>query len=96
MVLHTITHNSVVKPSDKVLWNTIDDEAIVLNMNNGYYYTLNGVALAMWQACDGNRTIHEAARALIDVYDAPQAQLEQDMVAFFQDCLNESLVTIVT
>ena len=96
MAVRTITKKSVVKPADKVLWNTIDNEAIILNINNGYYYTLNGVALAMWQACDGTVPILEAARVLTQVYNTTQAQLEQDMVAFFQDCLNESLISVVT
>ena len=90
-----ITRESIVKPAENVLWNTIDDEAVVLNINNGYYYTLSPVALSMWNACDGTSKLYCIADALTQVYDATPEQLEHDLIIFIRECLRESLMVVV-
>lgn len=95
MTANALNLDTIAKPADKVLWNQIDDEAIVLNLNNGYYYTLNSVGCEMWKLLDGTQTVRNIARVLCEIYDATQEQIESDMLTLLSECQNEELITVV-
>ena len=95
MSSESLEFHSIVKPADQVLWSRIDNEAILLNLNNGYYYTLNAVGCEVWNLLDGDQTVKEIATALCNIYDVTQEQLERDLLALLQGCLEEHLLTRV-
>ena len=90
-----ITSDTIVKHADKVIWNRIDDDAIVLNLKTGYYYTLNSVGRDMWKLFDGEHTVRDIGMALCKEYDVDLQQIELDILALLRDCKNEHLITIV-
>ncbi len=95
MTLQSLELTTIVKPADKVMWSRIDDEAILLNLHNGYYYTLNSVGCDIWKLLDGTQTVQDIARALCTIYEVTQAQSETDLLALLHECLTENLITIV-
>jgi hypothetical protein len=95
MALKPLELTTVLKPADKVMWSRIDDEAILLNLHNGYYYTLNAVGCDIWKLLDGTQTVQDIARALCNIYEVTQEQSETDLLALLQECLAENLITIV-
>jgi len=95
-VLEHLDTNTIVKPADSVSWSCIDDEAILLNLNNGFYYTLNEVGCEVWKLVNEQRTIREIGIEMCQIYDVDQQQIEQDIWTLFQEMQQEELIGIVS
>lgn len=48
-----------------------DDEAVVMDMTSGLYFSLRGAAAAIWSAIEAGATREQTAAALSARYDAP-------------------------
>ena len=84
----------VTKHAESVAWNCLDDEVILLNLRNGFYYTLNEVGCDAWQLIDEKRTIREIGREVRKMYDVDLPQIEQDLCLLFQQMYQEGLIVI--
>jgi hypothetical protein len=77
----------------RVVHEVIDGEVIMINLENGKYYTLNESGAVLWslmqQGCDT-----EAMIALIAKYfSVPAALIERQGIPFFEQLLSEGLVS---
>jgi hypothetical protein len=92
MMTEHLDLHTIAVPAEHVCWSCIDDEAVLLNLNNGYYYTLNPVGCDVWQRLDGARTVQEIGAEMCDLYAVQQPQVEQDILALFRDLQHEDLI----
>jgi len=61
----------------------------------GIYYSaprlqiaaINELAYEIYKLCDGSRTTREVENALLEEYDAPEAQIKSDLLAFLGNAL---------
>jgi hypothetical protein len=74
---------------------TVADEAILINLKTGVYYSLNPVGAAFWAALDGRRTVAEHARAIAAEYGVDESVVQGDLLELAGDLLRERLVGIV-
>ncbi len=45
----------------KLVWRKLDNELVVLNLEEGSYFTMNAVGSTIWEAlCDGQNAEHAA------------------------------------
>lgn len=65
---------------DHVLFQEMNGNAALLNLDTETYFGLDEVGVRMWHAMSEAENLAAAARALADVYDAPLATLETDLV----------------
>jgi hypothetical protein len=52
------------KAGGHVIFETIDGEAVVINLDNGNYYSLRGVSAVVWSALTSGHSVEETAAAL--------------------------------
>lgn len=81
---------------DHVCWSELDGEAILLNLDNGFYYTLNPVGCEVWKLMDGCRTLTEISTEIQAQYDVERKQLQEDVCSLFQQLQQEDLIGIMT
>ena len=65
---------------------------VLLNMDDGRYFALDGVGGRVWDLCDGSRTLSEIAAILAEEYEAPAETIERDLAELINDLTNEELV----
>ncbi|MGN6242361.1 MAG: PqqD family protein [Motilibacteraceae bacterium] len=54
---------------------------------------LNTTAQAVWELCDGSTTVPEMVRALLTLFDAPEATIRQDVSAALGELSRHGLVS---
>jgi len=59
----------------------LDGEAVLLNLANGYYYTLNRVGTAMWQLFTDQRDLHAVAEEICLRFDVAWERACDDLIA---------------
>ena len=74
-------------------WKTIDkEEGIVLRLKDGIYYSLNPVALKIWELSDGTRGIEDITLEIEREYDVSFKKVTKDVEDFVDALKREELV----
>ncbi|MDE2302811.1 MAG: HPr-rel-A system PqqD family peptide chaperone [Sphingomonadales bacterium] len=68
---------------------TFEDEVVVLHLESGEFYSLQGSARAIWEAIDGVASREALIAALAENFDAPPAEIAADVDRFL-DRLSEA------
>ncbi len=87
-----------MKPTDKpqrhpeATYQTVGEEAIIINLTTGTYYSLNDTGTMFWGLIDGQRTIIDCAQAIAAEYDVELEVLEADLLELAGEFLQEGLI----
>jgi hypothetical protein len=70
----------------------VGEEAILINLHTGAYYSLNDTGTMFWELLDGQRTIADCARLIAAEYEVEAAVVEADLLELAADFDQEGLV----
>jgi hypothetical protein len=70
------------------------DEGVVLNLNTETYYSLNGVAVRMWQALTSSDTVETAVTTLQAEFEVAEADLRRDVDEFIAQLHGMKLIDV--
>jgi hypothetical protein len=90
--MKSITANSRLQHGDRILKQEAAGTVVLLTLDGGRYYSLDGIGSRAWDSCDGHRTVSEIAALISGEYDALPGEILSDLVALFTDLANENLV----
>ncbi len=77
---------------DKATFRVVNGEAVILNLDNGYYYSLNKVGTRIWEAIDKQRSLNEILNSLNEKYPLPERQLKNDLLELVKDLEKEKMI----
>jgi hypothetical protein len=75
-----------------VLTQGMTDKLVLLDPDQGTYYTLDPVGRRVWELLDGSRTIAEAVAVICQEYGAPPMTVEADIRDLLQELRRDSLL----
>lgn len=84
--------SALVKRNDCFVETEIDGETVVMELETGDFFSLSGSALSIWQLIDGTRDPRSLLAAVAAEYQAPEAQLANEVDAFVADLKAAKLV----
>ena len=77
---------------NKVVYETIEGEAILIHLETGFYYSLDGSGSEIWDLAAGGRTRDEITAGLRQRYDAPPGAVEDGVASLVGRLLEEGLI----
>ena len=80
--------------SPEAAYQAVEEEAILINLNTGSYYSLNDVGTMFWDLLDGQRTITDCARLIASEYEVELDVVEADLLELTSDLVNEGLIVV--
>lgn len=80
------------KVSPRVINETIDGEAVMINLASGNYYILDPVGAEIWTYIERAASVAEIVEGLGAAYDAPSAEIETAIGGLLTELQNEDLV----
>ena len=78
--------------SRQVRWQIVDEEGILVNLESGFYFSLNPVALFIWNLFDGEHTTAGILDGIVENFDVEREVAERDLEAFLTQLRAEGLV----
>jgi hypothetical protein len=69
----------------------LDGEAIIINLDNGVYYSLDGVGAAVWDALVAGRDTTTVSELIRQTYECNGQPIESDIEALLAQLLEEKL-----
>jgi trimethylamine:corrinoid methyltransferase-like protein len=79
----------VIKKGNDTPWNAVDDEVVLLNLDSGYYYSLNESGRRIWELIDGKNKISDIARIICEEYDVKNDDAIKDVNVVVDELLAE-------
>lgn len=77
--------------SPDVLFQAIDDEAVLLDMASEEYFALNELGMRMWQLLSVNGSTDDAIQQLLLEYEVEETTLRQDMAVWIDELVEHGL-----
>jgi len=78
--------------SPSIVNETIDGEAVMINLDTGSYYSADKVGAVIWTWIDDGLSVGEIVALLGERYDGTPAEIESATRAFVQALSSESLI----
>lgn len=70
----------------------LGDEAVILSVTSGEYFTLDPVGADLWEQLATPRSFEELVRHLLDTYDVEAERAERDLAKLLRDLLETELL----
>lgn len=80
--------------SKEVIFQELEGEAVLLNMQSGIFFGLNPVAKRMWELLSELGQAEKVLQQLLQEYDASEEKLRQDLVDFIEKLKSKGLVEV--
>jgi hypothetical protein len=89
-----MTESDVLQRSPNAAHQTVGEEAILINLNSGVYYSLNDTGTMFWELIDGQRTVADCAAEIAREYDVEAEVVAADLLELAEDFEREGLVLV--
>jgi hypothetical protein len=76
----------------KVIHETVEGEAILIQLDSGNYYSLSGAGADVWALAIASHSPDEIAAALVEAYGAPRDVVDEAVAAVLSDLEHEGLL----
>jgi Coenzyme PQQ synthesis protein D (PqqD) len=80
--------------TEEVAAKVMDGEAIMINLSNGMYYSMDGVGALIWGLVDQGHSLQEITRVIAQRYEVAPALAEADVERLAAELLDEKLVRV--
>ena len=90
----SIAANSVVSVVEGQVSTEMDGEAVILNLDSGIYFSLNGVGSRIWGLLQSARPVSEIRDTIVDEYEVDPETAERDVLALLGSLAEHKLITI--
>lgn len=80
------------KAADGVLFQTVADEAVLLNLDDNRYYGLDDIATRMWQMLMEHGDVDAVVRQMLEEYDVEEPVLRLDLTALLTEMEQNGLI----
>ncbi len=75
----------------KVVHETIDGETVVLNLDNGNYYSLIGIGADIWGYIEKGAGVNDIMERLYRDYEGGREEMEREVNTFLSELMKENL-----
>lgn len=76
----------------QVMSRLVGDETVLLNLESGLYFGLDGVGQRIWETVSEGKALREAVATIVDEYEVERAQAEADALAFAKTLVERGLL----
>ena len=84
----------VPRHAEAVIHRTLKGEAILLSLDNGYYYGLDPLGSEIWGMCDGTHSVQSMLDWVCAEYDVAWDRARRDLLELLDDLGREGLIII--
>lgn len=87
---------SLVVRSPEQVSGDIDGKVVLLSIENGEYYNINGVGSRIWELLEKPMTVTALIDQLLAEFEVDRATCEQEVAAFLQQLRKDKLLQVMT
>ena len=89
-----ITLETTISRAEGFTTAPVQDELMMLNVEQGAYYSLDPIAAEIWNMLESPLSVNEIVENLLKRYDVSQEQCETDVLAFLGEMHGNGMILI--
>jgi len=89
-----MTLNSTISRSDNFVFNEVDGELVMMNIETGAYASMNETGKAIWTLLDEPKTIDAVITSLTEEYEIDRTACEADVLPFIENLAKAEILVI--
>ena len=89
-----LTLAATVAAREGVLFQQLQDEAVLLNLDSGQYFGLDAVGTRIWNLIAEGKALPEVASTIVAEYEVGGDQCEADLLNLVADLEAQGLVSV--
>ena len=78
---------------EQVIFRQMGDEMVLLDLESGLYFGVDGVGQRIWETFVEGRNLEEAVAVVVAEYEVEAAQAQADVIAFVSNLVDRGLLT---
>ncbi|MDZ4767107.1 MAG: PqqD family protein [Chloroflexota bacterium] len=79
-----------------VVSETIDDEVIIIHLEAGIYYSMQGTGATIWNLIERGATVRQIAESLLTSYDGDLMTISFAIAPFITQLIDQGLIVAMT
>lgn len=87
-----LSSNYLRPNEEEVAAQVLDGEAVMINLSNGFYYSMNGVGAFIWELIASGYSLDAIVTSLTRQYDVSSERAQADLEDLASQLLEENLV----
>ena len=87
-------HNFISPNRAEVTSKVMDGEAIMINLANGIYYSMDKVGGKIWECIEREQSLEEIIQTIVASHDVSQEQARKDIDVLASQLLEENLIVL--
>lgn len=84
-----------VKINEEVLFQNLEDGAVLLNINTEQYFGLDEVGTSIWNSLNETDSVEATYQKLLDEYEVEPEQLNKDLHDLINKLAEHQLLSII-
>ena len=84
-----------LKRAEKVTFEKVADEAILIDLDTGTYFSLNNIGTEFWELFDGEKTLQELADSVAKKYKVESEMVIADLLELVEKLAKDDLLLTV-
>ena len=81
------------KIAEDILFRYVENEAVLLHIPSGMYYSLNETSIKFWEALREQQPLVPVIEKITAEYEVEESQVLSDLKTFLQDLLDYGLIS---
>lgn len=87
-----LSMNACLSKNKKLPWRIIEDEAILVDVDEGEVVHLNPVGAEIWNVLDGKKTVSEIINYIYNTFEVKKEIAKKDTLEFLEKLLKKKIV----
>jgi len=81
-----------IRLSKKTVWRKVDDEAVIMNIENGNYYSLDEIGTEIWEQFVKGLSLGEIIQKIAGKYGVESGMVQRDIEKLIKTLLKEKII----
>jgi len=86
--------NKIISRSDNYVFNEVDGELVMMNIETGSYASLNETGKSIWLQLENPKTIDSVIENLISEYEIDRTTCEQEVFPFVEKMVKDEILIL--
>lgn len=89
-----IKNNTIISINPEILTTLVDDELGMMNIEKGFYYTLNSVGKHIWSLLEDHISVKDLVSKLLMTYEVNEKKCYEEVVELLEILSVNGLIKI--
>lgn len=82
----------IFEKNGRIPWHPVEEQAVLLDQDEGELFRLTPVGAAIWEVLDGQRTVLDVIASVQEVFDVSPATAKKDVISFLKQLRRYGLI----